>query len=370
MNVTLRKKTLSDGRISLYLDIYRPKSLPKRKREYLKLYLHPDPKTRKERESNKKTSLLAESIRSKRLLELQHDQFGFSHLNEEAQTNFIAYFSEQAEKRRASSGNYGNWDSVLKHLIKHSGNSFSFSDVNAVWLEDFKDYLKSRARTKSNQPLSQNSCYSYFNKVKACLKQAVKDKVINYNPASEVDGFKQGETQREFLTLEELKLLVQTECEIPLMKTAFLFSALTGLRWSDIQKLTWREVQHSESQGWYIRFQQQKTKGVETLPIPQQARELLGDQQSREERVFKGLKYSAWHNLRLAQWVMKAGITKTITFHCARHTFATLQLTLGTDIYTVSKLLGHRELKTTQVYAKIIDQKKIEAANKIPDLNN
>ena len=91
----------------------------------------------------------------------------------------------------------------------------------------------------------------------------------------------------------------------------------------------------------------------------------MGDREDPEERVFKGLKYSAWHNLKLQQWVMKAGITKTITFHCARHTYATLQLTMGTDIYTVSKLLGHRELKTTQIYAKIIDDKKKEAANRI-----
>ena len=92
---------------------------------------------------------------------------------------------------------------------------------------------------------------------------------------------------------------------------------------------------------------------------------MLGEEQEQTERVFKGLKYSAWHNVKLAQWVLRAGITKNITFHCARHTYATLQLTMGTDIYTVSKLLGHRELKTTQIYAKVIDNKKKEAANKI-----
>ena len=92
---------------------------------------------------------------------------------------------------------------------------------------------------------------------------------------------------------------------------------------------------------------------------------MLGEEKEKTERVFKGLKYSAWHNVKLAQWVLRAGITKNITFHCARHTYATLQLTMGTDIYTVSKLLGHRELKTTQIYAKVIDNKKKEAANKI-----
>ena len=140
---------------------------------------------------------------------------------------------------------------------------------------------------------------------------------------------------------------------------------MTGLRWSDINKLVWAEVQHSKEVGYYICFRQQKTKRVETLPISEQAFSLLGERGVEEERIFIGLKYSAWLNLKLQQWVSKAGVSKNITFHCARHTYATLQLTLGTDIYTVSKLLGHKDLKTTQVYAKIIDEKKKEAANKI-----
>ncbi|NOZ46966.1 MAG: tyrosine-type recombinase/integrase [Chlorobi bacterium] len=116
-----------------------------------------------------------------------------------------------------------------------------------------------------------------------------------------------------------------------------------------------------ESLNLYI-YSSPKTSG-------ERARNLLGNKDLHEERVFKGLKYSAWHNLKLQLWVMKAGISKTITFHCGRHTYATLQLTFGTDIYTVSKLLGHKELKTTQVYAKIINQKKVDAANAIPDIN-
>jgi integrase len=150
-----------------------------------------------------------------------------------------------------------------------------------------------------------------------------------------------------------------------LLKKAFIFSALTGLRWSDIEKLIWSEIQHSKEMGYYIRFRQKKTKGAETLPISEQARELLGEKGEQNDQIFKGLHYSAWSNLKLQQWVMKAGIPKNITFHSARHTYATLQLTLGTDIYTVSKLLGHKELKTTQIYAKVIDDKKKEAANRI-----
>jgi integrase len=203
---------------------------------------------------------------------------------------------------------------------------------------------------------------SYFDKFRAALKQAFYDKLIADDPAKQVKGIKQAETHREYLTLEELQALAATECEMPELKRASLFSALTGLRWSDVEKLIWREVQHSESNGSLIRFTQKKTKGTETLPISDQAYEILGERGESNEKVFKGL---AWLNLKLAQWVMRAGITKRISFHCFRHTYATLQLTLGTDIYTVSKMLGHRELKTTQVYAQIIDKKKIEAANKI-----
>lgn len=371
MNVSIRKRKRKDGQESLFLDYYLPLASQKRKKESLNLFIYTTPKNTKEREHNKKTLLLAENIRSKKFLEIQHEEHGYSNtVKENLNKNFITYFSEKTDERfNQSTGNYGNWDSVLKHLIKFCGDFIPFRDINVKWLEDFKYYLKHTARTKSNQPLSQNSCYSYFNKVKACLREAVREGIMNNNLAEQVKGFKQGESEREFLTLDELKKVFKTDCEIPILKQAFLFSALTGLRWSDINKLVWKEVQHSDEQGYYVRFMQKKTKGYQTHPISEQAYNLLNEREEDEERVFKGLKYSAWHNLRLQQWVMKAGISKTITFHCARHTYATLQLTFGTDIYTVSKLLGHKELKTTQVYAKIINQKKVEAANAIPDIN-
>ena len=177
--------------------------------------------------------------------------------------------------------------------------------------------------------MSQNSKHSYFNKFKAALKQAHKDGFLTVNFAERVQGFKMGESEREFLTMDELQAVVKKECEIPILKTAFLFSCLTGLRWSDINKLIWSEVQHSNEMGYYIRFRQKKTKGAETLPISEQAFEMLGERNDPEERVFVGLKYSAWHNLKLQQWVMKAGISKTITFHCARHTYADTSIDNG-----------------------------------------
>ena len=147
------------------------------------------------------------------------------------------------------------------------------------------------------------------------------------------------------------------------MKRAALFSALTGLRFSDIKNLVWAELEFIEGNGYFIQFKQQKTKGVEMMPISDQAYSLLGESKDPNDKVFEGLNYSAYENKHLSNWIKAAGITKDITFHCFRHTFATLQLSGGTDIYTVSKMLGHRELKTTQIYAKIIDQTKRVAAD-------
>ena len=140
---------------------------------------------------------------------------------------------------------------------------------------------------------------------------------------------------------------------------------MTGLRFSDIQKMEWNEIEFVKGQGYIIHFKQQKTNGIEELPISEQAFGLLGERPNAGGKVFEGLEYSAYQNKHLYQWIGAAGITKDITFHCFRHTYATLQLSSGTDIYTVSKMLGHKELKTTQIYAKVIDQKKREAANKI-----
>jgi integrase len=364
MKVSLRQRK-KGNKVSLYLDYY---DKGKREYEYLNLYLTPEPEKgslqKSVKDENRKILELAESIRAKRFMEIRNDEYSFQD-REKLKASFLLYFDALTEKRKDSDGNYGNWDSVGKHLRKYCPKDITFDKVDSNWVQGFKDYLDKDARTSSNKHLSQNSKYSYFNKLRAALKQAVKDGIMKYNPSEQVSAFKQGEPEREFLTLEEVKKLVKTECESEQLKTAFIFSCLTGLRWSDINKLIWSEVQHSNENGYYIRFRQKKTKGAETLPISEQAREMLGEADDPKERVFKGLKYSAWHNLKLQQWVMKAGISKNITFHCARHTYATLQLTMGTDIYTVSKLLGHRELRTTQVYAKIIDDKKVEAANKI-----
>lgn len=368
-SVKLREKKLLDGRLSLYLDFYPPVYIAETgketRREFLKIYLYEKPSNASQKEHNRVCKAKADNIRSERELQFINKSFDFTD-KLSAKMDFLAYFEEKVRKRNRSKGNHDNWYGAYKYLKLYTNGQCKFGEVDEKFCEGFKAFLTTVKSIKSDTVgLAQNSQYSYYNKFRAAVKEAFEDRLFAVSPILRVKGIPQGETQREFLTLEELKALYDTECDPLVLKRAAIFSALTGLRWSDVIKLTWKEVQHSEQDGYFIRFTQQKTQGVETLPIPEQAFEQLGDRCAAADKVFKGLKYSSYTNVQLARWVLNAGITKKITFHCFRHTYATLQLTMGTDIYTVSKMLGHRHLKTTEIYGKVIDKRKIEAANRI-----
>lgn len=365
--VTLRMKPISGSRQTLYLDYYpaipHPVTGKSTRREFLKLYTYDKAKNEPDKRHNKETLQLAQAIRAQRQLAVQKGNYGF--LSDEKQnTNFVEYFENLAKKRAGS--NSENWFSALGYLKDFTdGKLIRFKDVNEAFCSDFREYLLTVPSRKSNKvSLSQNSAVSYFNKFKAALKQAFKDGYLEIDLNKRVETIKQAETERQYLTFEELQALANTECSVPVLKQAALFSALTGLRFSDINKLVWSEIQYSSNEGHFIRFRQKKTKGTETLPISEQAFRLLGERGKPDDIVFIGLEYS-YTQTSLPKWINKAGISKDCTFHSFRHTYATLQLSLGTDLYTVSKMLGHREVKTTQVYAKIIDKQKREAANKI-----
>ncbi|WP_431158032.1 phage integrase SAM-like domain-containing protein [Winogradskyella poriferorum] len=375
MKVHLRKrKQTKKGKISLYLEIYKgtsktPEGKIKllRKYEYLDLYLIDKPKTLVEKQANKDNLQLAESIKAKRELEIKNGIYGFTN-DFKQNTNFIDYFKDQMEKRKESKGNYGNWDSSLKHLINFAGNQITFKEIDETFCENFIDYLKNKAIKSNGQPLSSSSVSSYFNKFRASLKEAVKKKIITTNPATDVKIPKVKEHRREWLTIDELKAIVKAECRYDVLKRAFIFSCLTGMRWSDINKLKWSDIQKNDN-GWQIPFHQKKTENLQYLDISEQAKSYLGKEGNPNDKIFIGLRYSSYMNVELSKWMMRSGITKHITFHCARHTFGVIQLSLGTEIFTLQKLLGHSEIKTTQIYADIVDQKKREAVNKIPDIN-
>lgn len=371
--VRLRERELSNGNKSLYLDIYRN---GKREREFLKLYLIKE-KDAVDREKNRQTLATARAIQSDRQIKLQNGEYDFTR-QYSPETPFLPYYRKMCEDRLGSPGNWGNRRSCLKFLEMYCDENTTFKDIDKEWIEGFKDFLEHVAkdthkRSRSTESdlfvgLSQNSKVSYFNKLRACINDAFNKGIIPRNPLVGVEGFKTADVEREYLTLDELQKLIDTPCKYPWLRATFLFSCFTGLRKSDIERLKWGDVVKFGDYDRII-FKQKKTLQQEYLDINPQAREFMGERGGFNDLVFPGFSYSAWTLLELRRWILAAGITKDLTFHCARHTFAVMMLTVGADIYTVSKLLGHKNLSTTQIYAKVVDKKKQDAINMIPQFH-
>jgi integrase len=251
-----------------------------------------------------------------------------------------------------------------------AGQTIRFGDLTPQWLNQFRDYLVTTP-LNNGKPLSPNTQKLYLTHFKTALHIAYKEDILPTDITLKIEPIKGEETKRLYLTEEELQQLADTPCGNDTAKRVSLFSALTGLRYSDIQKFTWDEITGDDTDAPRIEFRQKKTRGVMYHPISAQALQLCGERKEDSAYVFPAITSGQHINRIIGTWVKRAGITKNITFHCFRHTFATLQLTQGTDIFTVSKLLGHTDVKTTQIYAKVVDEKKQKAANAIKlNINN
>lgn len=288
--------------------------------------------------------------------------------NERMEQDFIAYFNSIIYKVHPNSSNsiIVNWTRVGKLLCIYSeGKPIPFKKISVKFLEDLKLFMLS-APMGGNKPgtLSQNSASTYFSIVKAGLHRAFIDEYLTVDISAKVKGIPEIKVKRETLTLEEAKMLATTPCENEVLKRAFFFAVLTGIRLCDIHELTWGEIVETAS-GKRVDFTQRKTHIVDYLPISEQAFSLCGEPQEPDRHIFEGLTGSSWISRPLKKWMKAAGITKNITFHCSRHTFATLQLENDTNIYTVMSMLGHTNVNTTQIYAHIVDKSKRNAADVI-----
>ena len=384
--VRIRFKQLSNGNQSIYLEYYTGDVIRKenyvggkRKYEFLKLYLIPE-RTREDKAKNEATLALAKAIQSRRIVEVQNDAHGFQNTNK-SRVNLLDYL-ENIGKQSAEQGSRNYARTVLntvRALRLFRGDYIAFRDVDKEFLSEFTDYLRQMPKAskygvlKAGGRLSNNSVVSYYGTLRTAINRAYKEGIITVNPTKEFDfasKVRQEPSRREYLTLDELKTLINTECRHEIVKRAFLFSCLCGLRVSDIRKLRWCDLQRSSGRV-RIEITMQKTKEPLYLPISDEALKWLPErgEANGSDFIFP-LTHEGTVNDTLQHWAKVAGITKHISFHVSRHTHATMMLTLGADLYTVSKLLGHKNIATTQIYAKIVDKKKEEAIGLIPNLTD
>ena len=287
------------------------------------------------------------------------------------QIEVLPYIQELIKKKEttSTSSTMTVWANFLNKYQEFEGkNRLTFGEMNRAKVEEFISYI-ANFKSKNGSKLAAGSQQSMIRRFQTVLNAAWKEEIITFNPNHAIEMPKGEQKQKQFLTLPELQKLHKTVCSNDTVKRISLFSALTGLRHSDCVGLRWESITDGDNPS--IKFIQQKTKNAVYMPISAEARALCGERKSLNDTVFNGVHNSQFCNTIISDWVKKANINKEITFHCFRHTFATLQITQGTDIYTVSKMLGHSDVKTTQIYAQIVDEKKQAAANAIKlNINN
>lgn len=361
MTVTLLKRILKKNRTSLLLDI---NANGIRTQVTLRMYIITKPKNQAEKDLNKEILTKAELIRVRKLNELLDNKHNISSIKKD-KILLLDYFNHLVDQKKKSKTAI-IWHSAVVILKEFLDGEVKFlNDIKESDVERIKSYFLTRYKKKDGNLLANNSAAIYFNKITAGLNQAYRDKYIQFKVADNVKSITKRQKQREYLTIDELQRIKKLECDNPLLKTAFLFSSITGLRWSDVYSLTWGDIKNSSDRGHYLSFTQQKTSSAEWLPINQHAIDLIGERQDDNKKVFQGLNYSPHFKALIKKWLLKAGITKKITFHCARHSYATMLVTKDVNISTISKMLGHKNIRTTQIYAQVVDKSKIDAAKEL-----
>lgn len=357
--VTLRQEKLRSGKLSLYLDYYPPIWNPHIKkmsrREFLGLYLFGNPKDKFELDYNEEIMLKARGIRATRELAIINEEFGFLDRTKR-QADFLEYFESKTKEK------YQKWEIVYKHFKDFCNSRCLMKDVTIGLCNDFRTYILKIRVKQSGNIISRNSAAGYWSTFRALLKLAYKEGWLRENVNDYLDRIDWEDPKINYLEIEEVKRLAATPCKVDVLKRASLFACMTGLRISDILQLRWENIEVSPDGGYCMRIRTQKTKTQATLPLSDEA--LLYCGEPGLGMVFKGL--SRAHTREpFKKWLKDAGIKKKITFHGLRHTYATLLITNGTDIYTVSKMLTHKNVATTQIYADVVNQKKRDAANSI-----
>lgn len=339
------------NRGQVYLDIYQN---GKRKRERLRGLVITGDKT-----VDKETIRLAEIAKAKRAQQVFSEEWGFSSAISGKQSLY-AFIEANSDKKKME--RCKNIRSSLNYLKTYpDGQVIQLGQITEKWMSDYQNWLKER--------LALATVDTYTAILRAALNLAVRRNIIPRNPAKNVARVKVPEKKIVWLNSGELNLLSKTPIDFfagAEMKKAFLFSCHTGLRVSDLRTLKWGDIERSPPQ---IAKKQEKTKEQVYIPLSGTAWNLINDSKIHDYRspVFPELSAGKHgHYVRLKQWSKKAGINKEIGWHTARHTFAVLALENGADIYTVSKLLGHTNVKTTQRYAQATDKMKRAAVEALP----
>jgi len=251
----------------------------------------------------------------------------------------------KADKSESTIKGYKNLYNALEGFCKAYGYSFTM-DINRINLEFVDKY---RLWLVTEKGYKGDTAHKYFSLLGSVLKKAKSYGRLYHNPFDgEIDYPKRSENKMVYLTGEEVQKMKYTSFKYEHIKNAFLFMCHTGIRQGDCCKLTWGDLPVIDGVT-KLNVKTQKAKADIYFKLPKVALDLLSKRMGDADKVFPNLNFDSDTNERLRMWAYKSGVKKHITPHTARHTFAFWMLSVhNTPLYTVSKLLGHTNARTTE----------------------
>jgi len=320
----------------------------------LNFHLITNPKSPIEKQHNKDCLDKATIIANKWENSIISDEYS---LEDTEKTNSLvfAYIKKETDRTKDKSTR-GAYNTMLSHFLKHFPKAITFKQINKrEQAKAFYDYLTDNALKKNGDNLTIKTANKYFNTLRKIMREA---KLEGYIEDLRFDIKLLPETKPEvvFLTLEEFRTLEKTEESNTTLKNAFLFACLTALRIGDLHKLTWGDIIEDGQKIYYNILMDKKPNGKErriSNYFDIYAKKYLGERQGDSDKVFPALpdNASSKFNDRMHRWVLRAGIHKKITFHCAKHSFAMYHIIhKQVGVFQLARLLNHTDIRSSMHY--------------------
>lgn len=366
--VKIRFRKLKHGGLSIYLDIYY-----NRKRSYknLELYLVPE-NNEFDVEQNKAVMKAAMKMKSEIIIQLINGKYKIEEDNQNNDIKLSEWIQMVYDEAKENGKSITKQMKSTLELVKTFAPKTMLNEIDETFCREIVKYIQHTYKTKTGENLKPTSAKNYEVSLSIAFNIAVKKGYIAENPfykLSTEERVQVPESTRVYLTEEEFNAMKTADWKNQEAKRIFIFCCYTGLRISDILNLKWENIVFD---GYLARIEKiiKKTKKTISIPLCSSAINQLPDhsEKKKDEMVFPYISPNTI-NYNIKKAAESVGIQKSnLSIHTARHTFATILLSKDTNINTIKELLGHSDIKTTMIYAKVLDKTKQKAVDLLDEI--
>ena len=291
----------------------------------------------------------------------------------------VKYIETKGEHSKVTLSQYGATLKILKQFINDlmKKHDLLLSEVNFDFLQELDSYMLNGYKDPHNRNIERNTINKHHSRLRTVLNKAINEDLLVKSPYTKF-RLKHKKTRRDFLTSDELNQIkkydLSDNLSIDKVRDFFLFSCYTGLRFNDALSLKMNDISEDDQGIKFISIMMHKTDDFVQVPLINEVQTIIEKYCDHPDREVLGFVLPRISNQKMNSYLKVladiSGVKKTITHHVARHTFATQALNRGIPIEVVQKLMGHTDIQTTQIYAKMLTSTIVKEMEKMGKVRN